>query len=221
MKKILGLITSILLLSTISIAQERHTVLSITQEMHDESWYLEQQKLWSGDTKADKKNAEAWYNYYSATRALKNVSEGKEVRESYRMECTQIAKNAYDAIPNTFEGNHLVWWDSNNDETKRKYLLKAAEIAPNDKRAFDDLMIYYEIIRDKVNFDATCKKLYATRELPGSLMNWGYNLLSELEENAIVFVHGDNDTYSLWITQSVKEMRSDVTVVNTSLMRME
>lgn len=221
MKKILGLITSIVFLSTNSIGQERQTVLSITQEMQEESWYLEQQKLWSGDIKTDKTNAEAWYNYYNATRALKNISEDKSIREKYRKQCTQIAEDAYAEIPNSFEGNHLMWKDCNNDETKRKYLLKAAEIAPNDSRAFDDMMIYYEIMRDKESFNEMCTKLYANSELPPSLMNWGYNVLSELEPNAIVFVHGDNDTYALWIAQSVKEMRSDVTVVNTSLMRME
>ena len=221
MKKIIGLVTSILMLSTILVAQERQEVLSITQEMHEESWYLNQQKLWGGDVKEDKKNAEAWYNYYSATRALKNISEDKSTRVEYRKQCTSIAENAYAAVPNSFEGNHLMWWDASNDETKRAYLLKAAEIAPNDTRAYDDLMIYYELLRDKVNFDIMCKKIYENQELPASLLNWGYNVLSELEPNAIVFVHGDNDTYALWLAQSVKGFRSDVTVVNTSLMRMD
>lgn len=219
MKKIIGLVTSILMLSTISVAQERQTVLSITQEMHDESWYLEQQKLWGGDVKKDKSNAEAWYNYYSATRALKNLEGDKSARVEYRKQCTKIADDAYAAVPKTFEANHLIWWDGNNDETKRKYLLEAAKIAPNDARAFDDLMISYELKRDKENFDIMCQKIYENRELPASLINWGYNVLSELGANAIVYVHGDNDTYALWLVQSVKEMRPDITVVNTSLMR--
>ena len=114
-----------------------------------------------------------------------------------------------------------MWWDCNNDATKRKYLLEASRIDPDDTRAYDDLMIYYEIIRDKHKFDGMCEKLYENRELPASLMNWGYNVLSELEEDAIVCVHGDNDTYALWITQSVKGFRKDVTIVNTSLMKMD
>ncbi len=219
MKKILGIITSILMLSTISFAQKHQTVLSVTQEMHDKSWYLEQQKLWREDLEQDKNNVEAWYNYYNATRALKIKAEDTVSRNTYLRKCTSIAENAYAACPNSFEGNHLMWRDSNNDKTKSKYLLAAAKIAPNDTRAFDDLMIYYEILRDKKKFNEMCQKLYANRELPASLNNWGYNVLSELESNAIVFVHGDNDTYALWMTQSVKEFRSDVTVVNSSLMQ--
>lgn len=203
------------------LAQKKQTVLSITQEMHDESWYLEQEKLWSEELKKNKKNGEAWYNYYNTVRALKIISEDETERESYRKQCTEIAEDCYKAIPKSFEANHLMWRDSNNDETKRKYLLEAARIAPNDARAFDDLMIYYEIMRDKEKFDEMCEKLYQNSELPASLMNWGYNVLSELEPNAIVFVHGDNDTYALWLTQSVKRIRKDVTIVNVSLMGMK
>jgi hypothetical protein len=221
MKNILGIIASALILSFNSTAQERHTVLSVTQEMHENSWFIEQQKLWGADVKADKTNAEAWYNYYNATRALKILSEDKSTKDNYLKQCTEIAENAYAAIPNTFEANHLMWKDCNNDEAKEKYLLDAARISPNDSRAYDDLMVYYEIKRDKENFNEMCMKLYMNRELPSSLMNWGYNVLSELEPNAIVFVHGDNDTYALWLTQSVKEFRPDVIIVNTSMMRMD
>ena len=90
-----------------------------------------------------------------------------------------------------------MWWDGNNDETKRKYLLEAARIEPDNTKLFADLMIHYEITGDKHQFDAMCEKLYNNSELPPPLMNWGYNLLSELEEDAIVYVRGDNDTYAL------------------------
>lgn len=219
MKKILGIITSILVLSTSSLAQERQTVLSITQEMHEESWYLEQQKLWGDEVKKDKKNAEAWYNYYSATRALKLLSQDKEKRDEYGDKGTQIANEAYTAVPNTFEGNHLMWWNSESGEEDQKYLLAAAKIAPNDARIFDDLMVLYEIKRDQENFDRMCEKIYNNGELPPSLLNWGYNVLAELEPNAIVLVNGDNDTYAVWLAQSVKKFRPDVTALNFSLLK--
>lgn len=219
--KNLVLIIMLIVNSTVVLAQERHTVLSITKEMHEISWYLEQQKLWKSDTEKDSQNAEAWYNYYQATRALRNLEEDSVKRLEYRSQCTKIAENAYKSVPNTFEGNHLMWKDSNNDETKRNFLLEAARISPNDARAFDDLMIYYEFTRNKEGFDKMCKKMYDINTLPASLMNWGYNLLAELEPNAIIFVHGDNDTYALWLTQSVKKFRQDVQIVNTSMMRMD
>lgn len=222
MKKIFGIIAAIALLSTTSFAQERQTVYSITQERHEIPWYETQLSLWEKYLKDHQEDAAAWYNYYSAARAIKNLNwENREEYKAWGKECTKIANDAYNAVPNSFEANHIIWWDSGNDESKRSFLMRAHEIDPNDTRAFDDLMIYYEINRDMEKFKELCIKIYESGELPASILNWGYNVLSELDENAIVFTSGDNDTYALWIVQQVKGFREDVTVVNSYLITLK
>jgi hypothetical protein len=50
-----------------------------------------------------------------------------------------------------------------------------------------------------------------------ALLEYNYNVLMSLDQNAILVTAGDNDTYPIWLLQNARGIRPDVTVINSSL----
>jgi hypothetical protein len=200
-------------------------VYSIVKEVRELSWYKEQAKLWKAEIDKNDQNGEAWYYYYEAIHAQTLLCNfDSEERKEIVNKQEEIIADCYKTIPNSFEANFLMYKGYKgeaNYDSNFEYLEKAYEINPYDSRSYVDFLTHYAILHDKVNYEKFCHKFFVANEIPAAIYNWAYNILSELDENAIVFTGGDNDTYSLWMLQVTKSFRPDVHVVNTGLLTVD
>lgn len=64
-------------------------------------------------------------------------------------------------------------------------------------------------------------KNYHVHDRTGDFVSYdyAYNIMATCEPNAILFTNGDNDTYPLWFLQGVEGVRTDIQIVNLSLIK--
>lgn len=197
--------------------QKPETVYSIAKEVKETSWYEMQSRLWKAEIDKNTKNGDAWINYYRANRALRNLAPTEEDRNKWDTQCKSVHEQVWKALPKSFEAYFIQYSENGFRKDASEDLLAAQALRPNDPLIQDLLMIHYELRNDSEKRNFYAKRLYENNELPVGMLNWGYNILSELDENAILFTYGDNDTYAPWIIQATKGFRKDVRIINLHL----
>ena len=217
MKKIVLLtlfLCSFISLSKAGNATQPEKIEAISKVSYPLDYYIEQANLWKLETEKNSANPGAWLNYFRAARYANMLTRTEEKP----FEMTAIVAATETAIPNSFEYYFIHYMSNDWSDERFGYLLKAHEIAPDRPEIYHDLITWHTVNGNEVEVRFFSRKLFEAGEFYPALLAWNYNLLASAEPDAILLTHGDNDTYPAWVLQSVKNIRTDVKVLNVNLL---
>lgn len=202
-------------------AQKPEKIYRLTRIERDHAFYTEQSALWKKEVERSPKSAAAWQNYYYAVRYA-NITDPTGSSEARRNQMKEIIAAMDKKIPGTLEYYQCKLLSFNKEEVpapaaQLALMDKAYKFAPNDPDILEEMIVYAEVTGEveklrEYNSHMLTSGIY---ELP--VLEANYNMLMSTDKNSILFTQGDNETFPAWMLQQAKGVRSDVTVINTSL----
>ncbi len=186
----------------------------ISKITRSQEYYTEQANLWQLETRKNTNNADAWLNYFRAARYANMLDRS----ETASFDMGAIVASIPASLHNTFEYLFIRFMAADWNEDRFKYLLKAHEIAPQRTEIFHDLATYHIVRGEQAEAMHYLNVLFEAGEFPSELLAWSYNLLGSVGQDAILLTYGDNDTYPLWVLQTLREVKKDVKVLNINLL---
>jgi hypothetical protein len=189
-------------------------VYRIVYDWRSNEWYQKQAELWKKELERDPSNPEAWHNYYNANR----YAHFEDIdTEEKRALLNKIIEDMGKAIPGTYEYYLLKYWNT-YDIHDMSLIEKAYQLRPDKPETYYPFITHYEMKHNKEKMTEFCKKLYDSKDIAPWLLSYNYNVLVSTDSDGILFTNGDNDTYPAWILQNSLGIRSDVTILNVSLL---
>lgn len=199
------------------LAQSPEPVYSFAKIVKSNEWNKTQKSLWMKEIEKDSTNALAWYYVYRAQRNLNacdttDKRTGDEKATWMNAWIDQMSKY----VPNSYEYNLCVYAQAGLDNTKLSYLKKAEALGANRIEHIEYSINNAELERDIQARNKFAKRKYDAGDYSPGFLYYCYNMIIGLKPNALIITTGDNDTYGIWMLQSLG-IRTDVTTLNLSL----
>lgn len=227
MKKILvpivlaaALVTAIASAQTLKDKPEK--IVTFIKTKYDTEWYKHQASLWEKEVKKNPDNDDAWYYWFEATRYYMMFNEAEEDVADKAL--TDIAYRLHKERPNSyaryvidFQCSHQVSKQNQPDDLQDN-MLKAMQMRPDFEPMFPKYVVYLQQTGRNDLMPGILKPWYESGDYSYATLAFFYNALAGMEENGILFVGGDIDTFSSLMIQYGKGLFQDRLIINQSLL---
>ncbi len=163
-------------------------------------------------------SATNWGNYYRAERYSNYSKTSNDLTGTEQKDLDAIVKSMEKYVPDSYEYHYLTYLNGNNNTDLVNHLEKAYALDAKSTEVMIAYTSYYEIMGNDAKKKEFCKNLSTAGIYSGAMLEFNYNLLNSLEQNAILITHGENDTYPSWIQQNVKNVRTDIKILYIDLL---
>lgn len=156
-------------------------------------------------------------NYFSTREAYVD-RQTKEISASEQANLDQIVLEGAMLDQDSYQYNYMEYINRGRSIEAFEYLEKAEAAYPNNAELFDDFVYHYELTGNTNQKTVYLKKLDESNTIPTGVMEYNYNVLMSLDKNAVLLTNGSDDTYPIFIWQTLKGVRKDVTVINLDML---
>lgn len=245
MKKLLIPILLItVLFSATALAQtERPVSIDAWHSNHDAQWYEHQAALWEKEVQKNPNDDEAWYCWFTFTKLkctnVKDAHGGVDM-EAMTKELSAIANRLHKERPESF-ARYIIDYLYNNlfkygldylDEAviiKNPYaasvdyiednLLKAIKMRPDFEPMYPGYVSYLVKTGRTDLMADILKRWYNTGKFSYTMLSYAYNCMAGMEENGILFVSGEEETFACLLVQYGKGLFQDRLIINLNLLQ--
>jgi len=182
-------------------------------------YFDNQIKLWEKKVHKNKKDANAWLNLFNATKRAWTISiqqqmnNKKNKNEVNKYNHKKIAEEAYEIIPNSFEANYMMHFkESTYVKANYDYLLKAQELKKFDTSILCELLLYYELIQNFEKTKEVAIKIFHSNILSNLEYINAYNILSELNNNAVLITEDQEEFTACVVIQKNKKLKPNIVI---------
>ncbi len=195
-------------------SQKAEQIQSFADVDKPTEYYTEQAKQWEIEVNRNPKNANAWLNYFKATRINYRL-----FKVGTQSDLDNILRSMQKILSNTVEYNLMMYNNSNNWSEKGKYIEKAYQINTEYVEIYPSLVTYFEISNKIDRRNEVLRKWYNSNEIEAWKYYLNYNMLAFLDSNAIIFSSGDNSIYPKLLLQEGQNLRKDVKLITVPFIK--